>query len=115
MAKGLCFKKIEPAEAAACPSRLTASLATATLDEETGGAAINEHGGATLDTRVGRPEFDIDSEGVVTWGGRDFKLAWESSFPGWVTKTFRSRRGGFRSVSYVHRRNSVVVFIVFNL
>ena len=61
------------------------------VDEETSRAAIDKRGGATLDTRVGRLEFNIDSEGVIARGGRNFKLVQESSFPGWATKTFRSR------------------------
>ena len=39
------------------------------VDEETDSAAIDKRRGATLDTRVGRLEINIDSEGAIAQGG----------------------------------------------
>ena len=65
-----------------------------------------------FDARIGGFEFDIDCEGVITGGGPDFKLTQESSFPGWATKAFRSKRRPFGGVLHICRRISVIVVIV---
>ena len=81
------------------------------VDEESSGAAIDKCGGAMLDPRVGRFKFNINSEGVIIQGGRDFEFAEELSFPNWVTKAFQGRRRGL----HVYCGDDVIGIIAFYL
>ena len=58
------------------------------VDEQAGRATVNECRSMPFDTRIGGFELDVDCEGVIAGGGRDFKFAREPSFPGWATKVF---------------------------
>src|SRR3979490_3302705 len=51
------------------------------VDEQPGGAAVDERVGAALHRGVRRLNFNIDVKRVVTWGHGDDKSLWQPTLP----------------------------------